>query len=329
MAQRRILVTGGTGFIGVPTTDQFVTAGDDVVVMDNFEVGERSRLAHLAGRPNLDIVEVDLCDSHAVERTVHEIAPTHVIHLAAHHFAPFCVAHPAETIAVNVGGTQHLLDALVAVEPRRIVFASTADVYRPAPHAHVENDVVEPTDIHGASKRMGERLLDFHVRRCPETDVVVCRIFNALGPGETNPHLVPDIMDVLRHGDEVELGNVETRRDYIFTGDMARALRMLADGPEGSFTVNLGTGRSWTAQELVARMADLLGRDLRIATEPSRVRAGDRPVLHASTRRLQTLLPALTITSLEDALRATLIGEGFELPGSTPAGHTSGRDTWV
>ncbi|MDG2112542.1 MAG: NAD-dependent epimerase/dehydratase family protein, partial [Actinomycetota bacterium] len=314
MTHRRILVTGGTGFIGVPTTDQFVTAGEDVVVLDNFEVGERSRLDHLADRPNLEVVEVDLRDQVAVERTVHEIAPTHVVHLAAQHFIPFCVAHPAETIAVNVGGTQHLLDALVAVEPRRIVFASTAHVYQSAPHAHVEVDSIEPNNIYGASKRMGEQLLDFHVRRCPETDVVVCRFFNALGPGETNPHLVPDIMDHLREGDELPLGNVDTRRDYIFTGDMARALHRLADGPEGSFTVNLGSGRSWTARELVERLAVLLDRDLQIATDPDKVRPSDRPVLQASTRRLQMLLPNFSLTTLDDALRATLIGEGFDLP---------------
>ena len=137
MSERRILITGGAGFIGVPTTDAFVTAGEDVVVVDNFEVGERSRLDHLNDRGNLSVVELDLRDRVAVERAVHEIAPTHVVHLAAHHFIPFCVSHPAETIAVNVAGTQHLLDALVAVEPSRIVFASTADVYQPAPHAHL------------------------------------------------------------------------------------------------------------------------------------------------------------------------------------------------
>ena len=117
--------------------------------------------------------------------------------------------------------------------------------------------------------------------------------------------------------DELPLGNVDTRRDYIFTGDMARALRMLVDGPEGSFTVNLGTGRSWTAREMVANLGELLGRELVIATDPAKVRVSDRPVLQASTRRLQMLLPELEITDLREALRATLVGEGFSL--ATPA----------
>ena len=318
MPQRRILITGGAGFIGVPTTDAFATAGDDVVVVDNFEVGHRSRLDHLATHDNVSIVELDLRDRLAVESVVHEIAPTHVVHLAAHHFIPFCIAHPADTVDVNVAGTQHLLDALVAVEPRRIVFASTADVYQPAPHAHVEVDAVEPNNIYGASKRMGEQLMEFHHRRCPETDVVVARFFNAVGPGETNPHLIPDILDYMRDGDVLPLGNVDTRRDYIFTGDMARALRMMVDGPEGSFTVNLGTGRSYTAREVVAELGSLTGRQLEIETAPAKVRVSDRPVLQASTRRLHMLLPEFEVTSLRDSLKATLVGEGFPVEQPTP-----------
>jgi UDP-glucose 4-epimerase len=312
-AERRVLVTGGTGFIGVPTTEWLVQLGEDVVVVDNFEVGERSRLDHLSDAKNLTVRELDLRDRKAVEQAVHEIAPTHVIHLAAHDFTPFCIAHPSDTIEVNVAGTQYLLDALVPVQPERIVFASTADVYQPAPHPHVEIDAVEPNNIYGSSKRMGEQLMDFHRQRCPETDIVTTRFFNALGPGETNPHLVADILDYLRESDVLPLGNVDTRRDYIFTRDMARALAMLLDGPEGNFTVNLGTGKSWTAREIVSRLGALLGRDLVIETDPAKVRPSDRPVLQASTRRLSMLLPDFVTTDLDAALGATLVGEGFNL----------------
>ncbi|MFT5531256.1 MAG: UDP-glucose 4-epimerase [Candidatus Poriferisodalaceae bacterium] len=318
-SERRVLVTGGTGFIGVPTTEWLVQLGEDVVVVDNFEVGERSRLDHLSDATNLTVRELDLRNRKAVEQAVHEIAPTHVIHLAAHHFIPFCIDHPSDTIEVNVAGTQYLLDALVPVQPERIIFASTADVYQPAPHAHLEIDIIEPNNVYGASKRMGEQLMEFHQRRCQETDMVTTRFFNALGPGETNPHLVPDILDYLHDGDVLPLGNVDTRRDYIYTRDMARALAMMLDGPEGNFTVNLGTGKSWTAREIVSRLGALLGRDLVIDTDPAKVRQSDRPLLQASTRRLSMLLPDFATTDLDDALAATLVGEGFELASNVPA----------
>jgi UDP-glucose 4-epimerase len=313
MPQRRILVTGGAGFIGVPTVEWLVHKGEEVVVVDNFEVGERSRLDHLRNESGLAVVELDLRDRVMVERVIHEIAPTHVIHLAAHDLRPFCVAHPSETIQVNVAGTQHLLDALVPVEPNRIVFASTADLYQPAPHPHVEIDTVEPDNVLSASKHMGEQLMEYHYRRCSETDVVVARLFNVVGPGDTNPRLLPDILDHLRESDVLALGDIDTRRDFIYSGDVARAFAMFLDGPEGCFTTNLGSGRSWTAREIVLKLGDLLGRELTIEVDPARLRDVDRRFVEASIRRLNMLLPNFETIGLDPMLEATLIGEGFAI----------------
>lgn len=310
---RPILVTGGAGFIGVPTVERLLGQGHDVVVLDNFAVGSYQRLAHLGGHRNLDVVEVDLRDSAATKLAVAAVEPGVVIHLAAHHFIPFCVAHPAETIAVNVSGTQHLLDALLPVAPERIVFASTADVYSPAPVAHFEHDATEPDNIYGMSKLMGERLMSLHHRRAPETDVVSVRFFNAVGAGETNPHLIPDILEFVRLGDELPLGNTDTRRDYIHTEDIAIALDRFANEPGGSFTVNLGTGVSWDARDIVHFIGQHLGRDLRISTDASKVRATDRPNLQANTRRLEMLLPGYRTKSLRETLAHTLSAEGFSV----------------
>lgn len=309
----KVLVTGGAGFIGVPTVERLLSAGHEVVVVDNFSVGSRDRLAHLTDHPRLEVAEVDLRDAHATGRIVCEIGPTCVVHLAAHHFIPYCKAHPADTIAVNVSGTQNLLDALVPVTPKRILFASTADVYKPAPVAHFEGDQTDPDNIYGMSKLMGEKLMRFHADRCPQTDTVVMRFFNAIGPFETNPHLVPDILDYVRAGDELPLGNTDTRRDYIHTDDMADAIAGLASGPSGSFLVNVGTGVSWDAKDIVHFIGQLLDRDLSIVTDPAKVRASDRPNLQASVRLLETLLPGFRTKSLRESLACTLEAEGFAL----------------
>ena len=314
---RPVLVTGGAGFIGVPTVERLLAQGHDVVVVDNFAVGARDRLDHLADESKLEVVELDIRDAEATAKVIGEIGPGNVIHLAAHHFIPFCKAHPAETIAVNVGGTQHVLDALVPVQPAKVLFASTADVYTPAPMAHIEHDATDPDNVYGMSKLMGEKLLAFHRNRAPETDVVAVRFFNAVGGGETNPHLVPDILDYVRASDVLPLGNTDTRRDYIHTEDMAIALERLMTESTGSFTVNLGTGVSWDAKDIVHFMSRLLGRDLVIDTDPAKVRKSDRPNLQASTRRLEMMLPGFETKSLMETLGATLVAEGFEL---APAG---------
>lgn len=316
-SNRPVLVTGGAGFIGVPTVERMLAQGHDVVVVDNFAVGSRDRLDHLAHHPALDIVEVDLRDAVATAKAIGDIGPRSVVHLAAHHFIPFCKAHPAETIAVNVGGTQHVLDALVGVQPDKVLLASTADVYTPAPMAHIEHDSTDPDNIYGMSKLMAERLLAFHRLRASETDVVAVRFFNAVGGGETNPHLVPDILDYVRASDILPLGNTDTRRDYIHTEDMALALERLMTESVGSFTVNLGTGVSWDATDIVHFIGRLLGRDLVIDTDPAKVRASDRPNLQASTRRLEMMLPGFETKSLRETLASTLVAEGFELASVT------------
>lgn len=308
-----VLVTGGAGFIGVPTVARLLAEGHRVVVADNFSAGSIDRLSHLVGHSQLDVVELDLRNAEKTKAVVADVGPGCVIHLAAHHFIPYCRAHPADTIAVNVAGTQHLLDAMAPVAPRRLVFASTADVYKPAPVAHLETDATDPDNIYGMSKLMGEKLVRFHSEQCPETESVVLRFFNAIGAFETNPHLVPDILEYVRQGDELPLGNTDTRRDYIHTEDMAEALTRLVSEPTGSFMANLGTGVSWDAEDIVHFIAQLLGRDLVISTDPAKVRKSDRPNLQASVRRLETMLPGFRTKSLRESLARTLEAEGFRL----------------
>src|SRR5919106_366227 len=250
MGVKRVLVTGAAGFVGIPVTKALLDRGFEVVAFDNFSVGSRERLEEaLDGRPG-SIVEADLRDAEAVKRAVAEAAPWGVIHLAALHFIPYCVAHPAEAVAVNVAGTQHLLDALLEAEPQRLVFASTADVYEPAETAHEETHPVGPVNVYGATKLMGEQLVGFHRERQPELETVVARMFNVYGPGETNPHVMPPIFDQLQTSRTLSLGNLTPRRDYIYVEDMAAAIVGLLAGAPAGTTVNVGTGVSTSVNAL-------------------------------------------------------------------------------
>lgn len=196
-----MLVTGAAGFIGIPTVRLLLRRGATVIAVDNFAVGSRERLREQGRHGELEVREVDLRDPVATRDALAGVETPHVLHLAAHHFIPFCVAHPAETLAVNVDGTQHLLDALGDADGRTLVFASTADVYRPSERPHSEDDALEPNNVYGASKVMGEWLVLFQGDRDPSLDARVARLFNAYGPGETNPHVLPDILGHMRHGD--------------------------------------------------------------------------------------------------------------------------------
>jgi UDP-glucose 4-epimerase len=306
---RRVLVTGAAGFVGIPVARQLLERGFEVVALDNFSVGSRELLEEVI-EPR-SILEVDLRDAEGVRHAVRDAAPWGVIHLAAIHFIPYCVAHPAEAVAVNLAGTQHLLDALLEAEPQRLVFASTADVYEPAETAHEETSPVGPVNVYGATKLMGEQLVGFHRPRQPGLETVIARLFNVYGPGETNPHVMPAIFEQLKTSRTLSLGNLSPRRDYIYVEDMAAALVGLLAGAPAGATVNVGTGVSTSVKELVRSLERLLGERIEILVDPERVRPSDRPRLQAGTERRRAILPDFEPVALEDGLRATLEAVGL------------------
>lgn len=315
-----ILVTGAAGFIGVPTVRFLLDHGFDVVAFDNFATGSARALESVARRPTssaaahrpeLRVVRGDLTAVDDVKGVMQQAEPWGVVHLAALHFIPYCVDHPSATVAVNVLGLQYLLDAIDDQVVRRFVFASTADVYRPSWQAHHESDVAEPVNVYGSSKLFGERLLALWRRGGVRTEPVTARLFNVYGPGETNPHLIPEICRQLQRGSVLRLGNVLPRRDYVYVDDVAETLGCLLVSELVDVTVNVGTGRAWSAAELVTLASRLLGRQLTVEIDPAKLRPADRPHLQADPSLLWSQLPSLARVPLERGLRRLLVAEGL------------------
>lgn len=278
----RVLVTGGAGFVGSAVVRALIRQGRKVDVVDAFYKGRKE---NLPDHPNVAVFEGDLTDSALIKR-VFERRPTSVIHLAAHHFIPYCISNPTETIRANVLGTQSLLEGLSLLQNvGKLVFASTAAVYAPSEQPCAEKDEIAPMDIYGVSKHVGEQLIEFH---CGQNDLpyALARLFNVIGPRETNPHLVPDIIEQLDN-DALELGNLIPRRDYIFVDDVASGLVRLLDTDVPSGAYNVGCGVTYSVPEVVASMGRALGRELRINSVPERQRAGDRPILQSDCTKLR------------------------------------------
>src|SRR5690606_36433472 len=150
-----------------------------------------------------------------------DFTPDAIIHLAAVHYIPECEQSPDLAVRTNVTGT---VNTLLAAPPGcRFVYASSGAVYRPDPHPHSEAAAaVAPTDIYGFTKLHGEQYVRYLAHR-REFAAVIVRLFNVVGPGETNPHLLPEILAQLKAGrSTVRLGNLSPRRDYIHVEDAAR-----------------------------------------------------------------------------------------------------------
>jgi UDP-glucose 4-epimerase len=280
-------------------------SGAEVAVLDDLSLGVPENLR--GAREAVTLFTGDVCDSSAVDLVVAEFSPETVIHLAALHFIPACEADPKHCIDVNVGGTQSVLSACERSGVQTVVLASTAAVYAPDVLAHGDDGRIGPTDVYGLSKRFAEQLAElFHHKT--GTAVGVARLFNVFGPGETNPHLIPAMIRQAQADSELRLGNLTTKRDYVYVEDVARGIIALAGGVEahGQLTCNLGREHAVDGFELVDAIGALMGRALSVVSDPARMRASDRPVLLSDCSRARSVLSWRARTSLHDGIRAAI-----------------------
>lgn len=278
----RIFVTGGAGFVGGPLCRLLKAGGHEVLVYDNLFNGRRENVS------GFDLVQGDIRDGALLKSTLEEFAPEAVYHLAAIHFIPYCNAHPAEAVDVNTRGTASLLEALKPRGVGRVIAISTAAVYAPCDTAHREEDAPGPIDIYGYSKLFAEGLLQLYRRETNRAAITV-RLFNVYGLADTNPHVLPDILDQVRAGKrEIELGNLTPKRDYIYTEDVAAGLASLLgfDAGADSHCFNLGTGSEVSVTELVGAISKCLGTEIRIRSTAARQRKVERPHLLADIAKI-------------------------------------------
>lgn len=313
MKAKRALITGGAGFAGHHLAELVLNKGCRVRVLDDFSVGTRENLAALTGRAGFSLTVTDLRDAQATAAAVADFRPDVVFHLAAVHFIPYCSTHPTETVKINVVGTQHLLEAVGNTPSvRKFIFASTADVYRPQDAPNAEDET--PTgsfDIYGISKLFGEELIRYYRRMCPDVTFVIARLFNIYGPGETNPHVLPDIFGHMGESDTLPLGNVEPKRDFIYVTDVADALWALGAESTPAAEVNVATGKEYSVRELVDCIAELTGRKLTITRDPAKFRESERMHLVGDPGKIRRLTGWRPKHTLREGLAELLEHEGF------------------
>lgn len=282
---KKIIVTGGAGFIGSAVIQELQKFNHDLYIIDNLSFGNREFI----NIPDEKFFQEDILNKEKMREIFHEIQPDWIIHLAAIHYIPYCNKHPYEISNINIQGTMHLLEIAGELKSlEKFFFASTAAVYPIYDDAIAETRELNPLDIYGLSKLTGEHLCKkFHLET--KIPTVVCRFFNAFGPNETNPHLIPEIQIQVNKGSRtIELGNLEPKRDFIHTYDMARAVRMLMEQfKEGYDTFNLGRGIEYSVVEIVEAFARQIGEKIEIVQHPDRIRKTDRLHLLADISKLK------------------------------------------
>lgn len=300
---KRVLVTGGAGFIGSTLIAELQKLDHDIYVIDNLSFGNQKFLEISDNHfYKIDILSSDL------EDILQKIDPNWIIHLAAIHFIPYCNQHPFESSNINIKGTLNILNAAKTLKNlEKVFFASTAAVYPICDYAIPETHETVPLDIYGLSKLAGEHLMnEFHMQTFIPT--LNCRFFNAFGPNETNPHLIPEIQKQINSGLRlIRLGNLEPKRDFIHTYDMARAIILLLNKFDtGIDAFNLGGGKEYSVVDVVEAFKRQLGEEITIQVDQNKVRKVERMHLLADISKLKAFINWEPKVELDDGIKTLL-----------------------
>lgn len=247
---KRILITGGAGFIGSHLAETLLNAGNQIIVLDNFHTGRKENLTHLLSNPNFELIRHDITDPIKLE--VDEIynmaCPASPVHYQS---------NPIKTTKTNVLGMMNMLGLAKRVKAR-ILQASTSEVYgNPLEHPQTESywgnvNTIGIRSCYDEGKRVAETLcFDYH--RQHGVDIRVIRIFNTYGP-----RMIPDdgrvvsnfIVQALRGENITIYGDGSQTRSFCYVDDLVRGIisMMNTDGFVGP--VNLGNDGEFTVKEL-------------------------------------------------------------------------------
>lgn len=301
---KRILVTGGAGYIGSQTNLHLLEEGFDTVVLDNLEYGHREVVPL-----QTPFVKGDLLNPKAVKEVFKNHKIDVVMHFAGYISVAESVENPQRYYGNNVVGTLNLLEAMRASGVNRIVFSSSAAVYGvPEKIPIAESVPLSPINPYGETKAIVEGILDDYYKAYGLNSISL-RYFNACGAdrslrsGENHKpetHLIPLVLQaaagkrpwVIVNGDDYDTADGTCIRDYIHVMDLASAhvlaMKKLLSDKKVNQKINLGVGHGFSVMEIIKKAKEVTGVDFKVKI--SKRRPGDATKLIADNKKAKRVL---------------------------------------
>jgi UDP-glucose 4-epimerase len=298
---KRVLITGGAGFIGSNLADRLV-ADVEVAILDTFSTGRREWV-----NPAAELFEGDVLDTDVLREAMRGCDT--VFHLQANADVRHGLERPRVDLEQNTIATSNVLEAMRAVGATRIAFSSTGSVYGEPEVFPTPEDAPFPvqTSLYAASKLAGEGLIGAYAHGFGFTGVVF-RFVSILGERYTHGHVF-DFFHALR-ADPTRLrvlGDGRQRKSYLYVADCISGILTALEAAEPGFAVyNLGTDESIVVDESIATICAHLGIDPVLEhTGGVRGWAGDSPLIHLDTKKIRSLGWAPTV-NIREAVVKTL-----------------------
>ncbi|MDP2957411.1 MAG: NAD-dependent epimerase/dehydratase family protein [Longimicrobiales bacterium] len=306
-AKRRVLVTGGAGFIASHVAEAYLARGDGVWVVDDLSSGKRANVPEAAHFVEMDVRDPDL------RKLFRDVRFDLVNHHAAQIDVRTSVADPAKDAGINVMGLLNVTESAMEAGTRRIVFVSSGGVVYGEPEVipTPETSPKLPLSPYGVTKLTGEYYLHYY-HRIRGLEYVALRYSNVFGPRQ-DPHgeagVVAIFCNRLLGGEPLAIfGDGEQTRDYVFVRDVVSANMLVSDLPVGgdegldSFAFNVATGEGTSVNALADALEGVAGRHPGREFRPARPGELQHSTLDTARIRARGWRPAFT---LEEGLRQT------------------------
>lgn len=265
--KKKVVITGGAGFIGSQLGAELHNQGHDVILLDNMSFGHLDNLI-IDGKTFGQLIVKDIRDPNL--STVFAGAHT-IFHLAGISALPVCQSDPLSAYDVNVSGTANVLEAARLSKVNKVIFSSTSAVYENSANDSgklKETDFIQPDLIYSMTKAASEGLCKAYAKNY-NMDIIICRFFNVYGPHQdfrrNSPPFTSYVARELAFGRKPTLFNQSNaKRDYVYSADLISLIMKMWESKEkfGADIFNVATGVGWSVPELYSKLCDISGHSI-------------------------------------------------------------------
>ncbi len=290
----KVLITGISGFVGSHLADYFLAQGNYEVFGTIKWRSMRDNIIHIVDKINL--FECDIKDAFAMKTMLAKVRPDYIFHLAAQSYVPFSWRAPQETISTNILGELNLFESVreLKLDPKIHIAGSSEEyglVY-PEETPIKETNPLRPLSPYAVSK-VAQDFLGYQYFKSYGLKIVRTRAFNHTGPRRgdvfVTSNFAKQIVEIEKgmRPPVIKVGNLNAVRDFLDVRDVVRAYALALEKGVPGEVYNIASGKGIKIKELLERLIKISGVDLKIETDPSRLRPSDVELLIGSPEKFQ------------------------------------------